>query len=165
PLRLDLWRSRVGPRLARGDKGVLAGGVVATDLDLRENLVGRGVHRGGERDGELVLLDPVVLEGADSGRAGLDGLPGLLDVASDRAGRAHAGDDDTALGVRGHLLLLGGGGVMVGWCTGGRRLDAMSVCRTPTGLGQAGSALRAADEVDCVLDVDQVLYYLVRDAH
>ena len=82
-----------------GDHGELAGAVETAGLDPLEDL-GR-LDRDAAADLDRQLVDPVVGEVPDAGRAGQQGLPGGGDVPADGGGGAEAGDDYAG---RGHLM-------------------------------------------------------------
>ena len=63
-LRVDLGAAGIRPRLARGHERELRRRVEALGLGALEDGVRANQRLGGERHRELVLLDPVVLEGA-----------------------------------------------------------------------------------------------------
>ena len=81
-----------------GDHGELRGAVEAAGLDPLEHLGRLDGDAAGDLDRQLV--GPVVVEVADAGAAGEQGLPGRGDVTADGGGGAEAGDDDAG---RGHV--------------------------------------------------------------
>ena len=93
-LGLDLGRAGVRPGLHRRHHRELRCRVQPPRHGtLQHRLRSHGGLRG-ERDGQLVLLHPVVLERACAGRAGQQCGPALGGGAADRRRRADSGDDD-----------------------------------------------------------------------
>src|SRR5699024_8734728 len=152
PLRGHLGGAGVGPGLARGDHGVLPGGVQLAGLRAAEGVERTGDELAGEVHGQPVALLPVVVEGACGGGPGQGGLPGGGDVTAERADGAEAGHGDTGTGS-GHTDL---------------RIGAADETATPgTGTSRAsggGSVLSALDVLDGVADGGEVLDLFVGDA-
>ena len=96
----DLGRTGVLPGLAGGDHRELRRGVEALGLVTGEHLLRADGRLGGEVHGDLVLLDPVVLQRARSGLACEQIGPVLWGRAAQSGRGADTGDDD-ALGHEG----------------------------------------------------------------
>ena len=76
-LRFDIGGAGIRPRLARGHERELRGRIEALGLGALEHRVRADERLGGEGHGELVLLHPVVLEGAGAGCAREQSGPAL----------------------------------------------------------------------------------------
>lgn len=103
----DLGCPGIRPRLHRGDERELRRRVEALGDGTFQHGVGTHLRLRGEGHGQLVLLYPVVLQGAGAGRTCEQGVPALGGGGTDGAGCPDAGDDDARVA---HVFL-----VMLRW--------------------------------------------------